>query len=111
LRVKIAAGFEEAMRGIDALLVPTTAMPASKIGEDTRVDLEGKKLPTMTTFTRNTNPFNIINYPAITVPAGYSREGLPIGVQMVMRPWQDVKLLSIAHVFEQATKVRKAPKL
>jgi aspartyl-tRNA(Asn)/glutamyl-tRNA(Gln) amidotransferase subunit A len=110
-RVKIAAGFEEAMRGIDALFVPTTAMPASKIGEDIEVDLEGKKLSTMTVFTRNANPFNIINYPAITVPAGYSREGLPIGVQMVTRPWEDAKLLSIAYVFEQATKARKAPEL
>jgi len=58
------------MRGLDALLVPTTVMPAAKIGEDTEVELEGKKLPTMPTFTRNANPFNVINYPAITVPAG-----------------------------------------
>ena len=60
------------MRGLDALLVPTTVMPAPKIGEDIEVNLEGKKLPTMPTFTKNTNPFNVINYPAITVPAGYS---------------------------------------
>jgi aspartyl-tRNA(Asn)/glutamyl-tRNA(Gln) amidotransferase subunit A len=110
-RLKIAAGFEEAMRGLDALLVPTTVMPASKIGEDAELDLEGKKLPTMPTFTRNANPFNVINYPAITVPAGYSQAGLPIGLQIVARPWEDAKLLSIAYVFEQATKVRRAPKL
>jgi Asp-tRNA(Asn)/Glu-tRNA(Gln) amidotransferase A subunit family amidase len=110
-RVRITAGFEEAMRGMDALLVPTTVMPAPKIGEDVEVNLEGRKLPTMPTFTRNANPFNVINYPAITVPAGYSQEGLPIGLQMVMRPWEDAKLLSIAYVFEQATKVRRAPKL
>jgi Asp-tRNA(Asn)/Glu-tRNA(Gln) amidotransferase A subunit family amidase len=110
-RLRIAAAFEEAMRGLDALLVPTTVMPAPKIGEDIEVNLEGKKLPTMPTFTKNTNPFNVINYPAITVPAGYSREGLPIGVQIVMRPWEDAKLLSIAYVFERATNVRRAPEL
>jgi Asp-tRNA(Asn)/Glu-tRNA(Gln) amidotransferase A subunit family amidase len=110
-RIRIAAGFEEAMRGLDALLVPTTIMPASKIGEDVEVDLEGKKLPTMRTFTRNASPFSIIDYPAITVPAGYSRAGLPIGLQMVMRPWEDAKLLAIASVFEQETKVWRAPKL
>jgi len=110
-RVRIAAGFEEAMHGLDALLVPTTVMPAPKIGEDSVVDLEGKKLPTITTLTRNTNPFNVINYPAITIPAGYSETGLPIGLQIVMRPWEDEKLLEIAYVFEQGTKVRKAPSL
>lgn len=110
-RAKIAAGFEEAMRGMDALLLPTTVMPASKIGEDVEVDLEGRKFPTMTTFTRNVNPFNIIHYPAITVPAGYSREGLPIGVQLAMRPWKDAELLRIAYLFEQATKVRRPPSL
>ena len=110
-RVRIEAGFKEAMRGMDALLLPTTAMPAPKIGEDVEVKLEGRKLPTMPTLTKNTNPFNVINYPAITVPAGYSLEGLPVGVQMVARPWEDAKLLSIAYVFEQATKVRRPPKL
>lgn len=75
------------------------------------MNLEGKKLPMMPTFTKNTNPFNVINYPAITVPAGYSRERLPIGVQIVMRPWEDAKLLSIAYVFERATNVRRAPEL
>jgi aspartyl-tRNA(Asn)/glutamyl-tRNA(Gln) amidotransferase subunit A len=110
-RVKIAAGFEEAMRDIDALLLPTTVMPAPKIGEDIEVDLEGRRLPTMTTLTKNVNPFNIVNYPAITIPAGYSREGLPIGLQLVMRPWEDAELLRIAHVFERATKIRKPPSL
>ncbi len=110
-RQRITAGFEEAMRGLDALLVPTTVMPAAKIGEDAEVDLEGKKLPTMPIFTRNANPFNVINYPAITLPAGYGQAGLPIGLQIVMRPWEDEKLLGIAYVFEQGTKVRKAPAL
>jgi Asp-tRNA(Asn)/Glu-tRNA(Gln) amidotransferase A subunit family amidase len=110
-RVKIGAGFEEAMSGLDALLVPTTVMPAVAIGEDVEVNLEGRKFPTVPTFLRNTNPFNIIHYPAITVPAGHSRTGLPIGLQIVMRPWQDAKLLNVAYIFEQATKVRRSPKL
>ncbi len=110
-RARLAAGFEDAVQGLDALLVPTTVMPAPKIGEDEKVDLEGKKLSTMTALTRNANPFNVVNYPAITVPAGYSKEGLPIGLQIAARPWQDAKLLSIAYAFEQATGARKPPKL
>lgn len=110
-RARIAAGFQEAMRGVDALLVPTAVVPATKIGEDAEVNLEGKKLPLMATVNRDANPFNVINYPAITVPAGYSQEGLPIGLQIATRPWEDAKLLSMAYIFEQATKVRRAPKL
>lgn len=110
-RMRIAAAFEEAMRGMDALLVPTTVMPASKIGEDLEVDLEGVKLPTMPAFTRNANPFNIINYPAVTVPAGYSRDGLPVGLQIAMRPWEDTRVLCLARAFEEATLVRRAPRL
>lgn len=108
-RVRIAAAFEEAMAGIDALLVPTTVMPAAKIGEDLEVDLEGVRLPTMATFTRNANVFNIINYPAVTVPAGYSRDGLPIGIQIAMRPREDARLLAIASRLEQQVPARKAP--
>jgi Asp-tRNA(Asn)/Glu-tRNA(Gln) amidotransferase A subunit family amidase len=53
----------------------------------------------------------VVGYPAITVPAGYSKEGLPIGLQIVTKPWEEGKLIGIAYNFEQATKVRKPPKL
>ena len=110
-RTRIVSGFAESMKGLDALIMPTTVMPAAKIGEDDQVDLEGRMLPTMTTFTRNANPFNIVRFPAITVPAGHSRTGLPIGLQIVTKPWGDAALLGIAHEFEQATKHRRPPKL
>ena len=51
----------------------------------------------------------VSGYPAITVPAGYSESGLPIGLQIVARPWQEDKLLSMAYSFEQTTNVRKPP--
>jgi len=105
------AGFEDAMLGIDALLLPTTPLPASKIGEDVETELLGKKVNTFMTFIKNCDPISVVGYPAITVPAGYGNTGLPIGLQMVTRPWEEGKLLSMAYAFEQATKVRKAPKL
>lgn len=104
-------GFEEAMAGVDALLLPTTPLPASKIGEDLETQLLGKKVNTFLTFIRNCDPISVVGYPAITVPAGYSKTGLPIGLQIVARPWEEGKLLGIAYAFEQATKVRKPPSL
>ena len=105
------AGFEEALFDRDALLTPTTPLPATKIEDDVETELLGKKVNTFKTFTRNCNPISMVGYPAITVPAGYSTSGLPVGLQIVTRPWEEDKLLSIAHAFEQATNVRRAPEL
>ena len=110
-RNKMIYGFERALSGLDGLLIPTTPLPASKIGDDVETELEGKMVNTFLTLTRNCYPINIVGYPAITVPAGYSKLGLPIGLQIVVRPWEEENLLSMAYAFEQATKVRKAPKL
>ena len=50
-----------------------------------------------------TSPFNLSGNPAVSVPAGFSASGLPIGVQMVARTANDYQLLWIAEQFEQAT--------
>jgi len=92
-------------------LLLTTPFPASKIGEDVETDLEGKKLNTFLTFIKDCDPVRVVGYPGITVPAGYSSTGLPIGLQIVARPFEEPKLLQIAHAFEQTTKVRKPPTL
>jgi aspartyl-tRNA(Asn)/glutamyl-tRNA(Gln) amidotransferase subunit A len=111
-RNKMIAGFEDAMVGLDALVFPTTPLPATKIGaEELELEVQGQKFSTFEALRRNCNPINVIGYPAITVPAGYSEAGLPIGLQMVVRPWEEDKLLSMAYAFEEATHIRKAPKL
>jgi amidase len=96
---------------VDALILPTTPLPAAKIGEDVKTDLNGKKVNTFLTFIRDCDPISVVGYPAITVPAGYSSKGLPIGLQMVARPFEEGKLLQMGHAFEQATNVRTPPKL
>jgi mandelamide amidase len=105
------AGFKEAMSGLDALLLPTTPLPAAPIGDDVDTELLGQKVNTFLTFIKNCDPISVVGYPAITVPAGYGKTGLPIGLQIVARPWEEANLLSMAYAFEQATKVRKAPQL
>ena len=99
------------MVGIDALLLPTTPLPACNIGDDMETELLGKKVNTFLTFIRNCDPISVVGYPAITVPAGYSQTGLPIGLQIVTKPWEEDKLIGLAYDFEQATKIRKPPKL
>lgn len=108
---KIKWAFRRAFDGLDALLLPTTPAPAPRIDEDTEMELNGEKVTVFSTNIRNCLPASIVGYPAISVPAGYSRTGLPIGLQFMTRPWEEERLLSIAHAFELATNVRKPPKL
>jgi len=108
---RMISGFKEALSDVDGLLFPTTPLPAAKIGEDIETELQGKKVSTFLTFIRNCMPMNVVGYPAISVPAGYGQTGLPIGLEIVARPWEEDKLLSMAYAFEEGTKVRKAPKL
>ena len=94
------------MSGLDALLLPTTPLPAAPIGDDTETELNGQKVKTFSTFIRECYPVSVVGYPAISVPAGYSKAGLPIGLQIVARPWEEVSLLCMADAFEKATNVR-----
>lgn len=48
-------------------------------------------------------------FPAITVPARFSEEGMPVGLELLGRPWDDARLVGMAYAFEQATRNRRAP--
>lgn len=51
----------------------------------------------------NTVPFNVLGLPAISVPCGFSKHGLPVGLQIVGRPLRDDQVLALAHAYERAT--------
>ena len=94
VRKAIAAVFDE----VDVLITPT--LPALPIGID-----DARRSPAEATgiLVRNTAPFNNYGTPAITVPCGFSREGLPIGLQMSGPALGEVDVLALAHAYEQAT--------
>jgi len=52
---------------------------------------------------RNTRPFNVWGIPAISIPCGFTKDGLPIGLQLAAAPWRGVVLLQAAQAYEQAT--------
>lgn len=80
----------------DLLLLPSTAVAAPPIeGPDA---LEQARL-----LTRYTAPFNLTGLPAISLPCGFTTEGLPIGLQIVSRPWAEGRILRAAFAFESAT--------
>ena len=55
-------------------------------------------------------PVNIAGLPGISVPCGFTRGGLPIGVQLIGRPFAEATILQLAYAYEQATRWRKAPR-
>jgi aspartyl-tRNA(Asn)/glutamyl-tRNA(Gln) amidotransferase subunit A len=56
---------------------------------------------------RNTRPFNVWGIPAISVPCGFTEDGLPIGLQLAAAPWREDVVLQVAHAYEQATEWHK----
>lgn len=87
---------------VDALITPTTLMAASKIDAST-VDIGGKEVGVAAHIARATRPFNMTGLPAISVPCGFTPAGLPIGLQIIGRPFEETLLLRVAYTYERST--------
>lgn len=96
VRELIKKDFERAFEKVDAVLTPTAPTPAFKIGEKTANPLE-MYLADIFTVTAN-----IIGCPAISIPSGFSKAGLPLGIQLVAPYLADPSLFSIGKDFEKA---------
>jgi mandelamide amidase len=86
--------------GIAAIIFPTTPAPAAKIGDDETFMLDGKAMPTFPTFIRNTGPGSVAGIPGISLPAGLTAAGLPIGVELSGPQGSDQQLLAVAAAIE-----------
>jgi Asp-tRNA(Asn)/Glu-tRNA(Gln) amidotransferase A subunit family amidase len=95
------------MRKYRVLLCPTAAIPAFRHGER-EWQVEGKTVKYLDAWSY-CEWFNLLGFPAAVVPMGFSREGLPIGVQIVGRPWQEEVVLEVAAKLEQERGAFQAP--
>src|SRR5215472_15032425 len=94
----LTAAYDAALRESDLLLMPTLPMKASLLpgpdaSREERVALALEMIP-------NTAPFDVSGHPAMNVPCARS-EGLPVGLMLVGRHWEDATVLRAAHAFEQ----------
>jgi aspartyl-tRNA(Asn)/glutamyl-tRNA(Gln) amidotransferase subunit A len=95
VRTLIRQDFLQAYGQVDALLTPTSPVPAFKLGE--KSDPLAMYLCDIYTIGAN-----LAGLPAISVPCGFTRAGLPVGLQLIGRPFQEADLLAIARSYEQA---------
>jgi aspartyl-tRNA(Asn)/glutamyl-tRNA(Gln) amidotransferase subunit A len=97
--------FDRFFENYDILLVPTTPVTAPPIDGPDAVS----QAPLLTRFT---SPFNLTGLPAISLPCGFDRKGLPVGLQIVSAAWGEAKLLQAASAYEAATEWKtKRPNL
>jgi aspartyl-tRNA(Asn)/glutamyl-tRNA(Gln) amidotransferase subunit A len=101
LRTVLIEDFRRAFEKIDVIVGPTTPITAWKSGEWT-VKVGGKDESVLAASWRFTFPYNLTGLPAISVPCGFDREGLPIGLQIAARPFAEMTLLTAAHAYERA---------
>ena len=101
LRAAVTRDLEQTLREVDVLATPTSPIPAPKL--DAGPGEIGAPLGALrSTLRRLTQPFNITGSPAVTVPCGFSRDGLPIGLQLIGRPFDEARLLNLAYAYEQS---------
>jgi Asp-tRNA(Asn)/Glu-tRNA(Gln) amidotransferase A subunit family amidase len=97
------------MRQYPVLICPTAAIPAFRHGER-EWQVEGKTVKYLDAWSY-CEWFNLLGFPAAVVPMGFSGEGLPIGVQIVGRPWEEELVLAIAAQLENAAGTLPAPEI
>ncbi len=99
MRRELRAAYDETLSRYDLLLMPTTPMPAH------RNDAGGDPYAVLDhgwDMLANTAPFDMTGHPAISVPCGKTSEGLPVGLMLVGRYFEDATVLRGAHAFEQS---------
>jgi aspartyl-tRNA(Asn)/glutamyl-tRNA(Gln) amidotransferase subunit A len=104
VRPRITKAFvDDVFASADALFLPVLRFPVPKIE-----DVDVRDGPSMNEVLGSINhctwPINYLGLPGLTVPAGFSKSGLPIGFQLVGRPFSEAMLLRIASAYERETR-------
>ena len=94
--------FRRVFGEVDLLVMPTVPMPAPRLHEET-VTLGKTVKSVRSALTRLTRPLNLVGYPVLSIPCGFTTAGLPVGLQLVGRPFEEATILRAGHAYEQAT--------
>ena len=93
---------ERVLDRVDVLHVPTGPMPAPALADCDPASPD-RAARTMSLFPRFTRPVSYLGLPAVSVPCGFSDDGLPVAFQLVGRPFAEARLLNAAHLYQRET--------
>jgi aspartyl-tRNA(Asn)/glutamyl-tRNA(Gln) amidotransferase subunit A len=94
--------FGRALEGVDVLLTPTVPIAATLV-DQREVKIGDYEETVRSAMTRLTGPTNMTGLPSLSVPCGSTASGLPVGVQLVGRPFDEAALYRFAHAYEATT--------
>jgi aspartyl-tRNA(Asn)/glutamyl-tRNA(Gln) amidotransferase subunit A len=89
---------------LDAMIVPSTPGTAARAPDLHLTYSDGTREHVLSGYTRTCMPFNVTGQPVLAVPAGFTAAGLPIGMQIVGRPFAEARICRIGHAYEQAAR-------
>ncbi len=108
VRRLVRKAWADVFRTVDCLLTPTAPTVAARFGQRS-VALPGGDASMLRACLGLTLPFNVTGHPAVSVPCGLSSEGLPIGMQLVGRPFDEGTILRVARRYQMETQWHVAP--
>ena len=108
IRTQALAEWNRVLSEVDVVVTPATACPAPRLTPGSETTGESD-LYTVTSLMHYMIPGNLCGLPAISFPAGFTPDGLPVGLQAIGRHWEEQVLLKVAHVAEHSLPPRKPP--
>lgn len=102
-RTIVQQGWRAMFADVDAVIAPTLPMPGVRAGQMEYEWADGTVEPTINAYVRASAPGNITGLPAMSVPCGFSSGGMPIGMQIIGKPFDEPTVFQIGHAYETRT--------
>jgi amidase len=109
LRSTLFARLAAFMTAYDFLVLPTTQVPPFDVNQEYVQEIDGVKMETYIDWMKSCYFISLTSLPAISVPAGFTPQGLPVGLQIVGRHQDDFGVLQMAHAFSSAAGLSRRP--
>ncbi len=103
-RRAFSSAIRAAMQPVQALVLPALPIPAIRVEQAyTDIHIDGVTENATVSLLRLNMPFNLAGLPAVSLPCGFTSHGLPIGLQLAGKPFEEAMILRIAHAYQQLT--------
>jgi amidase len=100
MRARVKGEIERLLDGVDLLLLPVMGVAAPSLAG---MKAAGRTPQTIAARLRYTAPFDLSGHPTLTLPGGMTADGVPVGIQIVGRAFDEATILAAGHAFQQAT--------